>query len=68
MVRKNDKRLKGWREKFGKSWKPRGTIHAFEGHVEWFEGNFEEYEQDKIRRLEPDIVNPHRVTYKRLTR
>jgi ATP-binding cassette ChvD family protein len=45
-------------------------ILSFEGdsHVEWFEGNFEEYEQDKIRRLGPDSVNPKRVTYKRLTR
>ncbi len=45
-------------------------ILAFEGdsHVEWFEGNFEDYEQDKIRRLGPDSVNPRRVTYKRLTR
>ena len=43
---------------------------AFEGdsHVEWFEGNFEEYEKDKIRRLGADAVNPKRVTYKRLTR
>jgi ATP-binding cassette ChvD family protein len=45
-------------------------ILAFEGdsHVEWFEGNFEDYEQDKIRRLGPDAINPHRMTYKRLTR
>ena len=45
-------------------------ILAFEGdsHVEWFEGNFEEYEKDKIRRLGPEAVNPHRMTYKRLTR
>jgi ATP-binding cassette ChvD family protein len=45
-------------------------ILAFEGdsHVEWFEGNFDEYEQDKIRRLGADSVNPKRVTYKRLTR
>ncbi|TCV65599.1 ATP-binding cassette ChvD family protein [Neorhizobium sp. R1-B] len=45
-------------------------ILAFEGdsHVEWFEGNFEDYEQDKIRRLGADSVNPRRVTYKRLTR
>ncbi|NTS31808.1 ATP-binding cassette protein, ChvD family [Phyllobacterium sp. YR620] len=45
-------------------------ILAFEGdsHVEWFEGNFEEYENDKIRRLGPDSVNPKRPTYKRLTR
>ena len=43
---------------------------AFEGdsHVEWFEGNFEDYEADKIRRLGPESVNPKRVTYKRLTR
>ena len=45
-------------------------ILAFEGdsHVEWFEGNFEDYEQDKIRRLGPEAINPHRMTYKRLTR
>ncbi|MER0239958.1 energy-dependent translational throttle protein EttA [Fulvimarina sp. MAC8] len=45
-------------------------ILAFEGdsHVEWFEGNFEDYEQDKIRRLGPEAVNPKRPTYKRLTR
>jgi ATP-binding cassette ChvD family protein len=45
-------------------------ILAFEGdsHVEWFEGNFEDYEADKIRRLGPDSVNPKRVTYKRLKR
>jgi ATP-binding cassette ChvD family protein len=43
---------------------------AFEGdsHVEWFEGNFEDYEADKVRRLGPESVNPKRVTYKRLTR
>lgn len=45
-------------------------ILAFEGdsHVEWFEGNFEEYEKDKVRRLGPDALNPHRMSYKRLTR
>lgn len=45
-------------------------ILAFEGdsHVEWFEGNFEDYEADKIRRLGADSVNPKRVTYKPLTR
>ena len=45
-------------------------ILSFEGdsHVEWFEGNFEDYEQDKIKRLGPESVNPKRVTYKRLTR
>ncbi|WP_319532359.1 energy-dependent translational throttle protein EttA [uncultured Cohaesibacter sp.] len=45
-------------------------IMAFEGdsHVEWFEGNFEDYEADKIRRLGPDAVNPKRVQYKPFTR
>ncbi len=45
-------------------------ILSFEGdsHVEWFEGNFEDYEADKVRRLGPDSVNPKRVTYKPLTR
>lgn len=45
-------------------------ILAFEGdsHVEWFEGNFQDYEEDKIRRLGPDSVNPKRPSYKPLTR
>jgi ATPase subunit of ABC transporter with duplicated ATPase domains len=45
-------------------------ILAFEGdaHVEWFEGNFEAYEEDKIRRLGPDAVEPKRVKYKRFSR
>ena len=45
-------------------------ILAFEGdsHVEWFEGNFEDYEKDKVRRLGPDALNPKAMTYKRLTR
>ncbi|MFO1185686.1 MAG: energy-dependent translational throttle protein EttA [Bauldia sp.] len=45
-------------------------ILAFEGnsHVEWFEGNFEDYEADKIRRLGAEAARPHRVQYKRLTR
>ncbi len=45
-------------------------ILAFEGnsHVEWFEGNFEDYEKDKIRRLGANAVNPKRMTYKPLTR
>ena len=43
---------------------------AFEGdsHVEWFEGNFQDYEKDKMRRLGQDFVIPHRVKYKKLTR
>ncbi|HEV7283472.1 MULTISPECIES: energy-dependent translational throttle protein EttA [Kaistia] len=45
-------------------------ILAFEGdsHVEWFEGNFAEYEEDKKRRLGNDAVMPHRIKYKKLTR
>ncbi len=45
-------------------------ILAFEGeaHVEWFEGNFEAYEEDKIRRLGPDSVEPTRVKYKKFAR
>ena len=45
-------------------------ILAFEGdsHVEWFEGNFEAYEEDKLRRLGPEAERPHRVTYRKLTR
>ncbi|HEX8062656.1 MAG TPA: energy-dependent translational throttle protein EttA [Allosphingosinicella sp.] len=45
-------------------------ILAFEGdsHVEWFEGNFEAYEEDKVRRLGPEAERPHRVTYRKLTR
>jgi ATP-binding cassette ChvD family protein len=39
-----------------------------ESHFEWFEGNFADYEADKVRRLGADSVNPHRVTYKKLTR
>jgi ATPase subunit of ABC transporter with duplicated ATPase domains len=45
-------------------------ILAFEdeGHVEWFEGNFEEYEKDKIRRLGEEACRPHRLKYKKLER
>lgn len=45
-------------------------ILSFEGdsHVEWFEGNFADYEEDKKRRLGPDAIVPRRVKYKRLTR
>ncbi len=43
---------------------------AFEGdsHVEWFEGNFEEYEADKVRRLGQEAVNHRRVKYKQFAR
>ncbi|HEY7644348.1 MAG TPA: hypothetical protein VH858_04865 [Hyphomicrobiales bacterium] len=45
-------------------------ILAFEGdsHVEWFEGNFESYEEDKRRRLGDAAVEPHRVTFRRFER
>jgi ATP-binding cassette ChvD family protein len=45
-------------------------ILAFEGdsHVEWFEGNFEAYEEDKRRRLGDAAVEPHRMTFRRFER
>ncbi|MDH4398578.1 energy-dependent translational throttle protein EttA [Sphingorhabdus sp.] len=45
-------------------------ILAFEGdsHVEWFEGNFGSYEEDKIARLGDEATRPHRATYKKMTR
>ena len=45
-------------------------ILAFEGdsHVEWFEGNFQEYEEDKKRRLGVDSTIPKRIRYKKFTR
>ncbi|MGE4481379.1 energy-dependent translational throttle protein EttA [Acidocella sp.] len=45
-------------------------ILAFEGdsHVEWFEGNFQAYEEDKRRRLGQDAAEPHRIKYRPLTR
>jgi ATP-binding cassette ChvD family protein len=45
-------------------------ILAFEGdsHVEWFEGNFADYEEDKKRRLGIDSVIPHRLKYKKFSR
>ncbi len=45
-------------------------ILAFEGdsHVEWFEGNFAAYMEDKKRRLGADADTPHRIKYKPLTR
>ncbi|MBL6429187.1 MAG: energy-dependent translational throttle protein EttA [Maritimibacter sp.] len=45
-------------------------ILAFEGeaHVEWFEGNFEDYEEDKKRRLGPDALEPKRLKYKKFSR
>jgi sulfate-transporting ATPase len=45
-------------------------ILAFEGDSEvvWFEGNFEGYEEDKVRRLGEEATRPHRMTYRKLTR
>ncbi len=45
-------------------------ILAFEGeaHVEWFEGNFEDYEEDKKKRLGADSLEPKRVKHKKFTR
>ncbi|MFZ1105913.1 MAG: ATP-binding cassette domain-containing protein, partial [Hyphomicrobiaceae bacterium] len=45
-------------------------ILAFEGdsHVEWFEGNFADYEEDKKRRLGDASVEPHRIKFKRFER
>jgi ATP-binding cassette ChvD family protein len=45
-------------------------ILAFEGesHVEWFEGNFQDYEKDKMRRLGIETVIPQRIKYKKFTR
>jgi ATP-binding cassette ChvD family protein len=45
-------------------------ILAFEddGHIEWFEGNFEAYEEDKKRRLGVDSIIPHRLKYQKFAR
>jgi ATP-binding cassette ChvD family protein len=45
-------------------------ILAFEGdsHVDWFEGNFQAYEEDKRRRLGADATEPHRIKYRPLAR
>ncbi len=45
-------------------------ILSFEGdaHVEWFEGNFEDYEEDKKRRLGPDALEPKRLKHKKFAR
>ena len=45
-------------------------ILAFEGnsHVEWFEGNYEDYEKDKKRRLGIEADRPTRIKYKPLSR
>ncbi len=39
-----------------------------DSHVEWFEGNFEDYEEDKKRRLGEDSILPKRIKYKKFAR
>ncbi len=43
---------------------------TFEGdsHVEWFEGNFQDYEGDVMRRLGQDGIIPHKLKYKKFSR
>jgi ATP-binding cassette ChvD family protein len=45
-------------------------VLAFEGNsrVVWFEGNYQQYEEDRRRRLGADADRPHRITYRKLTR
>ena len=45
-------------------------ILAFEGEakVAWFQGNYQEYEEDRVRRLGPEAARPHRIRYKKLVR
>ena len=45
-------------------------ILAFEGdsHAEWFEGNFQDYKEDKRRRLGEDSLMPSRIKYKKFER
>jgi len=39
-----------------------------DSHVEWFEGNYQDYEADRHRRLGPDADQPHRIKYKPLAK
>jgi energy-dependent translational throttle protein EttA len=45
-------------------------ILAFEGdsQVVWYEGNYQDYEEDRKRRLGPDALQPHRIKYRKLVR
>ena len=47
---------------------PAFTVEEGEAHVEWFEGDFSAYEDDKKRRLGPDALEPKRLKYKKFTR
>ena len=50
----------------------RRAMHALnlkgDCHVEWFEGNFADYEEDKKKRLGDQAVEPHRIKFKRFER
>ena len=52
----------------GSSTASRRTCSAFEGdsHVEWFEGNYEDYEKDHKRRAGADADQPHRIKYRKI--
>ena len=39
-----------------------------DSYVEWFEGNFQDYEKDKMRRLGQDSIIPHRLKYRKFSR
>jgi energy-dependent translational throttle protein EttA len=45
-------------------------VLAFEGDSQavWFEGNYADYQADKVARLGPEAARPHRVTYRKLVR
>jgi hypothetical protein len=45
-----------------------GLAYDGDTHMEWFKGNFEAYEEDKVRTLGPDALEPKRVKYKRFSR
>ena len=54
----------------GRNWRAPRHMLAFGGdsHVEWFEGNYQDYEADKKRRLGIAAEQPHRIKYKRFAR
>ena len=60
--------IRNWAQVYGELSIPHILAYEGNGHVEWFEGNFEEYEKDKIRRLGEDACNPHAMKYKPLER
>jgi hypothetical protein len=64
----NDLVMLGKREMNSRAYVGAFNILAFEGdsHAEWFEGNFQDYEEDKKRRLEEDSAMPKRIKYKQV--